>query len=74
MGELVEDGDWMRVTRPAMEKLGSAPLFIDDSGPMNAMEMRAKARRLAARAAGGLGMVVVDYIQLMRVDAHRRTG
>jgi replicative DNA helicase len=66
MGQL-EDGDWMRVTG-AMETLGSAPLFIDDSGAMTVMEMRAKARRLAARQRGGLALVVVDYIQLMQAS------
>jgi replicative DNA helicase len=63
----LEDGDWMRVTG-AMETLGSAPLFIDDSGAMTVMEMRAKARRLAARQPGGLSLVVVDYIQLMQAS------
>ena len=66
LGQL-EDGDWMRVTG-AMETLGSAPLFIDDSGAMTVMEMRAKARRLAARQPGGLALVVVDYIQLMQAS------
>ena len=66
MGQL-EDGDWMRVTG-AMESLGSAPLYIDDSGAMTVMEMRAKARRLAARQKGGLALVVVDYIQLMQAS------
>jgi replicative DNA helicase len=66
LGQL-EDGDWMRVTG-AMETLGSAPLYIDDSGAMTVMEMRAKARRLAARQKGGLAMVVVDYIQLMQAS------
>ena len=66
MGQL-EDGDWMRVTG-AMESLGSAPLYIDDSGAMTVMEMRAKARRLAARQTGGLALVVVDYIQLMQAS------
>ena len=51
-----------------METLGSAPLFIDDSGAMTVMEMRAKARRLAARQPGGLALVVVDYIQLMQAS------
>jgi replicative DNA helicase len=64
LGQL-EDGDWMRVTG-AMETLGGAPLFIDDSGALNVMELRAKARRLAARQRGGLAMVIVDYIQLMQ--------
>ena len=66
LGQL-EDGDWMRVTG-AMETLGSAPLYIDDSGAMTVMEMRAKARRLAAKQKGGLAMVVVDYIQLMQAS------
>ena len=68
LGQL-EDGDWMRVTG-AMETLGSAPLYIDDSGAMTVMEMRAKARRLAAKQKGGSGlaMVVVDYIQLMQAS------
>jgi replicative DNA helicase len=63
----LEDGDWMRVTG-AMETLGSAPLYIDDSGAMTVMEMRAKARRLSARQPGGLALVVVDYIQLMQAS------
>jgi replicative DNA helicase len=63
----LEDGDWMRVTG-AMETLGGAPLFIDDSGSMTVMEMRAKARRLSARQPGGLALVVVDYIQLMQAS------
>jgi replicative DNA helicase len=66
LGQL-EDGDWMRVTG-AMETLGSAPLYIDDSGAMSVMEMRAKARRLSARQPGGLALVVVDYIQLMQAS------
>ena len=57
----------MRVTG-AMETLGSAPLYIDDSGAMTVMEMRAKARRLSARQPGGLALVVVDYIQLMQAS------
>src|SRR4029450_553265 len=44
--------------------LPDAPLFIDDNPPCTVMEMRAKARRLRARH-GDLGLVVVDYIQLM---------
>ncbi|MDX6540917.1 MAG: replicative helicase [Gaiellales bacterium] len=63
----LEDGDWMRVTG-AMETLGGAPLYIDDSGAMTVMEMRAKARRLSARQPGGLALVVVDYIQLMQAS------
>jgi replicative DNA helicase len=55
--------DWSKVTG-AVDTLMDAPLFIDDTGLLNAMELRAKARRLAQRH-GELGLVVVDYIQLM---------
>jgi replicative DNA helicase len=61
-GQLSND-DWSKVTG-AVDTLMDAPLYIDDSGMVTAMEIRAKSRRLASRA-GGLGLVVVDYIQLM---------
>jgi replicative DNA helicase len=44
--------------------LAEAPIFIDDSADSTAMEIRAKARRLMLEK--GLGMVIVDYLQLMR--------
>ena len=47
----------------AADRLSKAPIFIDDSEGMTVTEMRTKARRLKARE--GLGLVVVDYIQLM---------
>ena len=43
---------------------GTAPLYIDDTGSISVLEMRAKARRLQAEK--GLGMIIVDYLQLMR--------
>jgi replicative DNA helicase len=48
----------------ALGRLADAPIFIDDSGSITLMEMRAKCRRLKARH--GLGLVVVDYLQLMQ--------
>ena len=63
----LEDGDWTRITG-AMETLGGAPLYIDDTGALTVMEMRAKSRRLAARH--GLALIVVDYIQLMQASTH----
>jgi replicative DNA helicase len=57
---------WPKVLR-AVEKLAAAPIFIDDSSDIGVLEMRAKARRLHARH-GGLGLVVVDYLQLVRPD------
>jgi replicative DNA helicase len=57
---------WPKVLR-AVEKLAAAPIFIDDSSDIGVLEMRAKARRLHARH-GGLGLIVVDYLQLVRPD------
>jgi replicative DNA helicase len=56
---------WPKVLN-AVEKLASAPIYLDDSSDIGVLEMRAKARRLAARS--GLGMLVVDYLQLVRAD------
>jgi replicative DNA helicase len=56
---------WPKVLK-AVEKLARAPIFVDDSSDMSVLELRAKSRRLAARH--GLGLVVVDYLQLMRPE------
>ena len=56
---------WPKVLN-AVEKLASAPIFMDDSSDIGVLEMRAKARRLHAR--NGLGLIVVDYLQLVRAD------
>ena len=60
-GRLSAD-DWPRVSQAA-DRLSKAPIYIDDSEGMTVTEMRTKARRLKARE--GLGLIVVDYIQLM---------
>jgi replicative DNA helicase len=56
---------WPKVLK-AVEKLARAPIYVDDSSDMSVLELRAKSRRLAARH--GLGLVVVDYLQLMRPE------
>jgi replicative DNA helicase len=56
---------WPKVNRAA-EALAAAPLFIDDSSDLGVLELRAKARRMAMRR--GLGLIVVDYLQLMRPE------
>jgi replicative DNA helicase len=61
-GKLAPD-DWPRLTA-ACDKLAKAPIYIDDSGSINMMEIRSKARRLKSRHPD-LGLVVVDYMQLM---------
>ena len=60
---------WPKVLQ-AVEKLARAPIFVDDSSDMSVLELRAKSRRLAARH--GLGLVVVDYLQLMRPEGRAR--
>ena len=47
----------------AVGKLSEAPIYTDDSGTLSAMELRAKARRLKKER--GIGMVIIDYLQLM---------
>lgn len=61
-GHLV-DGEWEKIMRGA-ERLYEAKIFIDDTPAISVLEMRAKARRL--KAEHGIGMIVVDYLQLMR--------
>ncbi len=60
-GRLHED-DWSKISH-AIGRLGSAPLHIDDNPNVTIMDIRAKARRMKSR--GGLGLVVIDYLQLM---------
>jgi replicative DNA helicase len=62
-----EESDWTRLAR-AIGRLGDLPIFIDDSSDISVLEMRAKCRRL--KSEHGLGMIVVDYLQLVR--AHGR--
>jgi len=61
-GRLTED-DFMRLTE-SMRKMHDAPLYIDETPALNPLELRARARRLA-RQTGHLGLVIVDYLQLM---------
>lgn len=59
----LSESDWPKLTRAAGH-LSEAPIFIDDTAAINVLEMRAKARRLQKEH--GLGLIVVDYLQLMR--------
>ncbi|HEY8048861.1 MAG TPA: replicative DNA helicase, partial [Ramlibacter sp.] len=61
------DEEWPRLTE-AIEKLRSVSLHIDETPGLTTSELRANARRLA-RQCGKLGLIVVDYIQLMSVSA-----
>ena len=59
----LHDNDWPKLTR-ATGMLSEAPIYIDDSAGLTVLEMRAKARRLKSEV--DLGMIVVDYLQLMQ--------
>jgi replicative DNA helicase len=61
-GKLAPD-DWPRLTA-ACDKLAKAPIYVDDTGSINMMEIRSKARRLKSRNPD-LGLLIVDYLQLM---------
>ncbi len=63
----LEDEDWSRMTH-ALGRLNDAPIFIDETAGLNALELRSRARRLH-RQNDGLGLVVIDYIQLMSSPA-----
>ncbi|MGI8941481.1 MAG: replicative DNA helicase [Actinomycetota bacterium] len=59
----LHDQDWGRLSG-ALGRLAEAPIFIDDTANISLMEIRAKCRRLKAKH--GLGMVIIDYLQLMQ--------
>lgn len=59
----LDEADWNRISH-SVGRLAEAPIFIDDNPHTTVMEIRSKARRLKSRQ-GDIGMIVVDYIQLM---------
>jgi replicative DNA helicase len=67
-GRLKDETKWKRVLRVASE-YDQAPLYVDDSSDIGILDVRAKARRLHQGSPDGLGLVIVDYLQLMRADA-----
>jgi len=58
------DEDWARINS-AIAQMKVAPVYIDDSGALTPTEVRARARRLSRER--GLGLIVIDYLQLMQV-------
>ncbi len=58
------DDDWEKLTF-AIGKLSEAPMYIDETPALTALELRARARRLARQHGGKLGLIVIDYLQLM---------
>jgi replicative DNA helicase len=69
----LRDEDWVRV-QDACNRLTTAPIYVDDTAGINLMEIRSKARRLKMKEPN-LGLVLVDYLQLMKGLLHgRRVG
>jgi replicative DNA helicase len=62
------DEDWSRINT-AVQLMSDAPIFIDDTPAMSPTEIRARARRL--KREHGLGLIVVDYMQLMQVPGNK---
>jgi len=58
---------WPKIVE-ATGRLAAAPIYVDDSSDLGILELRAKARRLHSQAQGGLGLIIVDYLQLMRTE------
>jgi replicative DNA helicase len=70
-GRLKEERKW-KLVLDAAEDYERAPLHLDDSSDISLLEIRAKARRLHSQMQakyGGLGLIIIDYLQLMRPDA-----
>ncbi len=57
--------DWERLSS-ALGKLNDAPMHIDETPALNALDLRSRARRLSRQYGGQLGAIIVDYIQLMQ--------
>jgi replicative DNA helicase len=67
-GRLKDESKWKRVLRVAAE-YDAAPLYVDDSSDISILDVRAKARRLHQQSPDGLGLIILDYLQLMRADS-----
>jgi replicative DNA helicase len=63
----LNDEDWPRLTH-AIQKLNDAQIFIDETPALSSIELRARSRRLA-RQCGKLGLIIVDYLQLMSANS-----
>jgi replicative DNA helicase len=68
----LEDEDWPRLTS-AVSMLNDKPLFIDDSSALSPTEVRSRARRLQRECGKPLGLILIDYIQLMQVPGNTET-
>jgi replicative DNA helicase len=64
----VAEQRWPKILN-ASQRLASAPLWVDDSSDVGLLEIRAKARRLHSQCEGGLALIIIDYLQLMRTES-----
>jgi replicative DNA helicase len=65
----VPSSRWAKILQ-ASSRLAESPLYIDDSSDLSVLDVRAKARRLAQQNADGLGLILIDYLQLMRAQGN----
>lgn len=66
----LDDDDWPRMTS-AVGILAEASIYIDDTPALSPVELRARARRLAREHEHGLGLIVIDYLQLMQINGSK---
>jgi len=66
-GKITGEDEFLRI-RDAMDRLAKAPIFIDDDASNNIIKMRSSARRIQSQH--GLGLIIVDYLQLMSPRKH----
>ncbi|MGH1543914.1 MAG: DnaB-like helicase C-terminal domain-containing protein, partial [Arenicella sp.] len=73
-GQLSES-DWPRLVS-TMNMLKDKAIYVDDNAGLSPLEVRTRSRRLSAKIEGGLGLIVIDYLQLMSGsgDADNRTA
>tara|TARA_B100000900_G_scaffold229501_1_gene194896 strand:+ start:104 stop:1534 length:1431 start_codon:yes stop_codon:yes gene_type:complete len=62
----LSDEDWPRLTS-AFSLLNEKPLYIDDTPALTPIDLKSRARRIARQFSEGLGMIMIDYLQLMQV-------
>ncbi|MBK6545345.1 MAG: replicative DNA helicase [Saprospiraceae bacterium] len=67
----LDDEDWTKLNQ-SINKLSDAPIYIDDTPSLNVFELRAKCRRLHQQYK--IGMVIIDYLQLMTVGSNDKKG
>lgn len=64
----LDDGDWARISNTMSMLKDKDRLFVDDSSGLTPMDVRSRARKLA-RERGGISLIMIDYLQLMRVPS-----